>query len=104
MTSHPELACYLLAGQPKSPRDILDEVRGAERLGLGTAFISERYHSKEADGAVRRGGLGHRVGFASPPPPPITTRATRWSPPAQRSPCTGSRAGASCSGSAAASS
>jgi probable F420-dependent oxidoreductase len=48
MPHHPELACYLLAGQPKSPRDILDEARGAERLGLGTAFISERYHSKEA--------------------------------------------------------
>ena len=44
----PELACYLLAGQPKSPRDILEEARAAESAGLGTAFISERYHSKEA--------------------------------------------------------
>jgi len=48
MSQHPELACYLLAGQPKTPRDILEEARGAERAGLGTAFISERYHSKEA--------------------------------------------------------
>jgi len=44
----PELGCYVLAGQPKSPRDAIEELRAAERLGLGTAFISERYHSKEA--------------------------------------------------------
>jgi probable F420-dependent oxidoreductase len=43
-----ELGCYLLAGAPKSPRDLLDEVRGAEELGLGTAFISERFNIKEA--------------------------------------------------------
>lgn len=48
MTEHPELGCYLLAGQPDSSRDILDEARAAERLGLGTAFISERYNRKEA--------------------------------------------------------
>jgi probable F420-dependent oxidoreductase len=43
-----ELGCYLLAGAPKSPRDLIDEVRGAEELGLGTAFISERFNIKEA--------------------------------------------------------
>lgn len=43
-----ELGCYLLAGQPKSPRDILEEARAAEALGIGTAFISERYQWKEA--------------------------------------------------------
>jgi probable F420-dependent oxidoreductase len=43
-----ELGCYLLAGAPKSPRDIIEEVRGAEELGLGTAFISERFNIKEA--------------------------------------------------------
>ena len=43
-----ELGCYLLAGAPKSPRDLLDEVTGAEELGLGTAFISERFNIKEA--------------------------------------------------------
>ena len=48
MARFPELGCYLLAGQPKSPRDILVEAREAEELGLGTAFISERYQSKEA--------------------------------------------------------
>ncbi len=43
-----ELGCYLLAGAPKSPRDIIEEVRSAEELGLGTAFISERFNIKEA--------------------------------------------------------
>jgi probable F420-dependent oxidoreductase len=43
-----ELGCYLLAGAPRSPRDLVDEVRGAEELGLGTAFISERFNIKEA--------------------------------------------------------
>jgi hypothetical protein len=35
-----ELAFYTLAGQPKSPRELIDEVRDAEALGLGAAFIS----------------------------------------------------------------
>lgn len=43
-----ELGCYLLAGQPKSTRDILAEARDAEAMGLGTAFLSERYQWKEA--------------------------------------------------------
>jgi probable F420-dependent oxidoreductase len=43
-----ELACYLLAGQPDSSRDLIAEVVEAERLGLGAAFISERYNKKEA--------------------------------------------------------
>lgn len=42
-----KLGCYLLAGQPDSSRDIVDEVRAAEALGLGAAFISERYNKKE---------------------------------------------------------
>ncbi|MCW2689243.1 MAG: family class F420-dependent oxidoreductase [Mycobacterium sp.] len=33
----PELGCYLLAGQPKSARDLVGD---PERRGLGTAFIS----------------------------------------------------------------
>jgi probable F420-dependent oxidoreductase len=43
-----ELACYLLAGQPASSREIVTEAAEAERLGLGTAYISERYNRKEA--------------------------------------------------------
>jgi probable F420-dependent oxidoreductase len=45
---HPELGFYALAGQPDSSRDLLEEVRDAEALGLGTGFISERYNLKEA--------------------------------------------------------
>ncbi len=51
-----ELGCYLLAGQPDSSRDLVAEVRDAEALGLGAAFISERYNKKEA--AVLSGAAG----------------------------------------------
>lgn len=50
------LGCYLLAGQPDSSRDLVDEVRQAEALGLDAAFISERYNNKEA--AVLSGAAG----------------------------------------------
>ena len=43
-----ELGFYTLAGAPESPRELLDEVREGERLGLGMAFISERFNIKEA--------------------------------------------------------
>lgn len=43
-----ELGFYTLAGQPESSRDLVGEVRQAEELGLGTAFISERFNKKEA--------------------------------------------------------
>lgn len=43
-----ELAFYTLAGQPRSSRDLVTEVVEAEQMGLGTAFISERYNKKEA--------------------------------------------------------
>src|SRR3954452_7239721 len=45
---HDELGFYTLAGAPGSPRELLDEVRDAEELGLGCAFISERFNIKEA--------------------------------------------------------
>lgn len=48
MALHPELGFYTLAGAPDSPRDLIDEVRDAEALGLGAAFISERFNIKEA--------------------------------------------------------
>lgn len=47
-TVHDELGFYVLAGQARSTRDALDEVRDGERLGFGTAFVSERYNKKEA--------------------------------------------------------
>ncbi|MCU0310168.1 MAG: TIGR03857 family LLM class F420-dependent oxidoreductase [Acidimicrobiales bacterium] len=43
-----ELGFYVLAGQPSSSRDLVTEVVEGERLGLGTAFVSERYNKKEA--------------------------------------------------------
>jgi probable F420-dependent oxidoreductase len=42
-----ELGFYTLAGSPDSARELIDEVRDGERLGFGTAFISERYNRKE---------------------------------------------------------
>lgn len=47
-TPLPELGFYALAGQPSSSRDLVEEIRDAEAMGLGTAFISERYNLKEA--------------------------------------------------------
>ena len=46
--AHPELGFYTLAGAPQSPRDMLDGLEQAEQLGLGAAFISERFNIKEA--------------------------------------------------------
>ncbi len=52
MTDQPpvldRLGCYLLAGQPATSRQIVTEAAEADALGLGTAFISERYNKKEA--------------------------------------------------------
>ena len=61
-----ELAFYTLAGAPASPRALIDEVREAERLGLGSVFISERFNIKEAaalSGAV--GAVSERLGIAT---------------------------------------
>jgi probable F420-dependent oxidoreductase len=44
----PELGFYTLAGGAQSPRDLVDECRRAEELGLGAVFISERFNVKEA--------------------------------------------------------
>jgi probable F420-dependent oxidoreductase len=43
----PELGIYLLPGHTDSPADLLREVREAEALGLGSAWISERFDVKE---------------------------------------------------------
>ena len=65
---HPmnELGFYTLAGQPRSPRDLVAEVQQGEALGLGSAFISERWNVKEAatlSGAV--GAVSERLGIAT---------------------------------------
>jgi len=43
-----ELGCYGLAGHSASPVDLLDEVRTAEEIGLGSVFLSERFNVKDA--------------------------------------------------------
>jgi probable F420-dependent oxidoreductase len=61
-----ELGFYTLPGQPRSPRELLDEVREAERLGIGACFISERFNIKEAatlSGAV--GAISSTIGIAT---------------------------------------
>jgi 5,10-methylenetetrahydromethanopterin reductase len=61
-----ELGFYTLAGQPRSPRDLVDEVRAGEALGLGSAFVSERFNVKEAatlSGAAA--AVSERVGIAT---------------------------------------
>lgn len=44
----PELGFYTLAGGTQHPRDLVDECRRAEELGLGAVFIAERWNVKEA--------------------------------------------------------
>jgi len=61
-----ELGFYTLPGAPRSPRDLIDEVRSAEALGIGACFISERFNIKEAvtlSGAV--GAVSETVGIAT---------------------------------------
>ena len=60
------LGFYTLAGAPRSPRDLIGEVHDAERLGLGWAFVSERFNIKEAatiSGAV--GAVSSRIQVAT---------------------------------------
>jgi probable F420-dependent oxidoreductase len=61
-----ELGFYTLAGAPKSPAELFEEVPKAESLGLGSAFISERFNIKEAvtlSGAV--GAVSRTLGVAT---------------------------------------
>ena len=43
-----ELAFYGMAGAARDPKVLLDDVRDAERMGLGSVFLSERFNVKEA--------------------------------------------------------
>ncbi len=61
-----EIGFYTLAGAPRSPRDLIDEVKSAEAMGMGACFISERFNIKEAatlSGAV--GAISDRIGIAT---------------------------------------
>jgi probable F420-dependent oxidoreductase len=62
----PELGCYALAGHTASTRDLVDEVRLAEELGIGSVFLSERFNVKDA--AVMAGAAGavsSRIGIGT---------------------------------------
>ena len=61
-----ELGFYALAGHADSPRDVIEECRVAEALGIGAAFLSERFNVKEAAtacGAI--GAVTERLGIAT---------------------------------------
>lgn len=61
-----ELGFYTLPGAPRSPRELIQEVADAERIGLGACFISERFNIKEAvtlSGAV--GAVSSSLGIAT---------------------------------------
>jgi 5,10-methylenetetrahydromethanopterin reductase len=61
-----ELGFYTLAGHSSTPRDLITEVHDAERIGLGSAFVSERFNTKDAStlcGAVA--ASSERLGIAT---------------------------------------
>lgn len=43
-----ELGFYMLAGHSDNPGDLVEQVIQAEKLNLGTGFISERFNTKDA--------------------------------------------------------
>jgi 5,10-methylenetetrahydromethanopterin reductase len=66
MPTFPELGFYTLAGHSNSPRDLVGEVRDAEGLGIGAAFVSERFNLKDActlSGAA--GAVSDSIGVAT---------------------------------------
>lgn len=61
-----ELGFYALAGHTSTPRTIVEEVRHGERIGLGAAFVSERFNVKDAtalSGAAA--AVSDRLGIAT---------------------------------------
>ena len=64
----PELGFYGLPGHTRSPRDVLQQVRDAEELGIGNVMVSERADYKEisalcgACAAVTVGPAGSAAG------------------------------------------
>jgi 5,10-methylenetetrahydromethanopterin reductase len=61
-----ELGFYTLAGHSNSPRDLVAEVHDAERLGIGAAFVSERFNLKDAATlAGAAGAVSDEIGIAT---------------------------------------
>ncbi len=52
----PELGFYVLPGHTDTPADAITEARAGEALGLGAAFVSERFNVKDA--GVLSGAVG----------------------------------------------
>jgi 5,10-methylenetetrahydromethanopterin reductase len=46
---YPELGFYALPGHISEPRDIYDEIEAADRVGLGSVWISERLNTKNVE-------------------------------------------------------
>ncbi len=66
MSQMNEIGFYTLPGAPRSPRDLIEEVQQAEKMGIGACFISERFNIKEAatiSGAV--GAVSTTIGIAT---------------------------------------
>src|SRR4051812_50135180 len=62
----PELGFYALPGHTDTPHDAITEARDGESIGLGSAFVSERFNVKDAgvlSGAV--GAVTERLGIAT---------------------------------------
>ena len=47
-----QLGCYVLPGGVRDPRPAIDQAATAERLGLGTVFVGERYDTKDLPSLV----------------------------------------------------
>ena len=70
----PELGFYALPGHTRSPADMLDEVRHAEALGIGSAWISERFDVKEIGVLAGAAGAGTKDIFICTGATNINTR------------------------------
>ncbi len=55
-----QLGCYILPGGARDPSRAIDEAAAAEALGLGTAFVGERYDTKDLPSLV--GALSQTTG------------------------------------------
>lgn len=64
--AYPELGFYGLAGHASDPRALLAEIADAERLGLGSVFLSERFNYKDATVlAGAAAAASERIGIAT---------------------------------------
>ena len=61
-----EIGFYGLAGAPKSPRDLIEEIQTAEAMGIGSCFLSERFNIKEiATLSGMAGAVSNTIGIVT---------------------------------------